>query len=95
MQEESGNFGEDAFSTVLERLAKGNLIPQDEEEAKAALDEIMAINHIVHGKGERTKSALYGKFFFLLGSSLCTTVLYTGAIAIRREIQCPAKIREN
>ncbi len=37
-----GNFGGNPFSTVRERLAK-DIAPQDEEETKAAVDEILAI----------------------------------------------------
>ncbi len=47
MMEESGKFGEAAFSTLRERLAQGELTPQDEEETKAALNEILGIYQLV------------------------------------------------
>ncbi len=47
MIEESGKLGEAVFSTVREMLAQEELTPRDEEEAKAALDEILAIYQLV------------------------------------------------
>ncbi len=48
MMEDSRRLGQVAFNTLRERLAQDKLTPHDEEEPKAAQDEILAIYQRVH-----------------------------------------------
>ncbi len=47
LTQRGGTFAVDAFKTVQERLSQDELTAEQEEETKAALDEILAIFQIV------------------------------------------------
>ncbi len=66
MMEESSQLGEAAFSKLRESVAQDELFLQDEEETKAALDEIMSIYLLLQENDQKRYKSRVRENSFLL-----------------------------